>query len=227
VIAACDGRTAIFDMLEGKYLNGAVRRMYRGDLPIHSQIQVSLGVDRDLSADPHWVTYLLDDPVLIAGEKRYDIGVKNYCFDPSLAPAGKSVLTIMLTSRYEYWQRLYGRSIYSAEQLQESNLLIDWITDLYPGLRQQIEFSDVATPLSYERYTGNWKGASSGWLLTRKTMPLMIQGVSKTLPGLKNFYLIGQWVEPGGGVPLVAMSGRNIVQQICREDGRSFQAQKA
>jgi phytoene dehydrogenase-like protein len=227
VISACDGRSTIFDMLDGKYLNGSVKKLYQSKMPIHSQIQVSLGVDRDLSCDPHWVTHLLDDPVLIAGEERRDISVKNYCFDPSLAPPGKSVLNIMLTTRYEYWQRLYGRTIYSAEQLQESNILIDWIERLYPGIRSQIEFSDVATPLSYERYTGNWKGASSGWLMTRQTMPLMIRGISKTLPSLGNFYMVGQWVEPGGGVPMVAMSGRNIIQQICHEDRKIFRAVKA
>jgi hypothetical protein len=43
----------------------------------YAQLQVSLGVNRDLSAAPHWVTHLLDEPVLIAGEERYEIGV-NY-----------------------------------------------------------------------------------------------------------------------------------------------------
>ena len=44
---------------------------------------------------------------------------------------------------------------------------------------------DEATPLSYERYTGNWQGSSCGWLLTKQTMPMMIQGMKKTLPGLQ------------------------------------------
>jgi phytoene dehydrogenase-like protein len=47
-------------------------------------------------------------------------------------------------------------------------------------------------------------------------------GVSKTLPGLHNFYMAGQWVEPGGMAPVVAVSGRNVVQMICRHDGRPF-----
>ncbi|MCA9993330.1 MAG: hypothetical protein KDE29_20230, partial [Anaerolineales bacterium] len=65
---------------------------------------------------------------------------------------------------------------------------------LYPGIRGQIEVKDVATPLSYERFTGNWQGSSCGWLLTKETMGLMIQGLDKTLPGLANFYMAGQWV---------------------------------
>jgi hypothetical protein len=115
-------------------------------LPIHAQLQVSLGVNRDLSAAPHWVTHLLDKPVLIAGEERYEIGVKHYCFvgeaspleNPSLAPLGKSVLIVMLTTNYDYWQRIYGRSIYNAEELQESQILIDLLEQFYPGIKADI-----------------------------------------------------------------------------------------
>ena len=123
-----------------------------------------------------------------------------------------------------YWQRIYGRSIYDSEELQESQILIDLLDQFYPGIKNDIEFVDVATPLTYERYTGNWKGSSCGWLLTKQTLPLSIKGLPKTLPKLRNFYSIGQWVEPGGSVPAVAMSGRNIIQQICQEDKRTFRS---
>ena len=35
------------------------------------------------------------------------------------------------------------------------------------SVRGEIEVVDVATPLSYERYTGNWQGATCGFLLTK------------------------------------------------------------
>ena len=81
---------------------------------------------------------------------------------------------------------------------------------------------DEATPLSYERYTGNWLGSTCGWLMTKETMPMLIKGIPKTLPGLGNFYLAGQWVEPGGSVPLAAASGRNVIQMLCAKDGKKF-----
>ncbi|WP_396136525.1 phytoene desaturase family protein, partial [Chamaesiphon sp. VAR_48_metabat_403] len=148
----------------------------------------------------------------------------HYCFDPSLAPHGKSVVMVVLTTNYDYWQRIYGRSIYDAEEIQESQILIDLLERFYPGIKGDIEFVDVATPLTYERYTGNWQGSSCGWLLTKQTLPLSIKGLPKTLPKLRKFYEIGQWVEPGGSVPVVAMSGRNIIQQICREDKQIFRS---
>jgi phytoene dehydrogenase-like protein len=224
VISACDGHNTLFSLLDRQYVPHQMQRYYDGHLPIHSQLQISLGVNRDLSAEPHWTTYLLDRPVVIAGEERYEVGVKHYCFDSTLAPPGKSVLIVMLTTHYDYWQRIYGRSVYNLEQSQESQIMIDLLENFYPGIKTDIEFVDVATPLSYERYTGNWQGSSCGWLLTKETLPLSIKGLPKTLPKLRNFYMIGQWVEPGGSVPVVAMSGRNIIQQICREDRKNFRA---
>jgi phytoene dehydrogenase-like protein len=206
VISACDGHNTLFSLLERQYIPRQIQRYYDGHLPVHSQLQISLGVNRDLSSEPNWTTHLLDEPVVIAGEHRYEIGVKHYCFvgeaspleNPSLAPLGKSVLMVMLTTNYDYWQRIYGRwrslsereSIYDAEELQESRILIDLLEQFYPGIKAAIEFVDVATPLTYERYTGNWQGSSCGWLLTKQTLPLSIKGVLKTLPQLRNFYAL-------------------------------------
>jgi phytoene dehydrogenase-like protein len=55
-------------------------------------------------------------------------------------------------------------------------------------------------------------------------MQMNIKGMDKMLPGLENFYMAGQWVEPGGMVPVVAASGRNAIQLVCAEDGKKFQA---
>jgi phytoene dehydrogenase-like protein len=188
VISAADGRATIFDMLGGEFVNHKIRQAYDGHLPLHSQVQISLGVKRDFSQQPHWITYLMRQPLTLAGEERHAIGIKHYCFDPSLAPPGKSALIAAITTHYGYWQRLYGHKLYDTEQDQVSDTVIDYLEQqLYPGLRKDIEVVDEATPLSYERYTGNWQGSSCGWLLTKQTMPMMILGVDKTLPGLRNF----------------------------------------
>jgi phytoene dehydrogenase-like protein len=222
IISAADGRGTIFDMLGGEFINRKIQRMYDGHLATHQMCQISLGVNRDLSSEPHWITYLLDEPILLAGEERLELGIKNYCFDPSLAPAGKSVIELIVRTNYGYWQRIYGRHIYDTEQRQVSDIILDHLEKIYPDIRADIEFVDEATPLSYERYTGNWMGATTGWLLTKETLPMMIFGVPKTLPGLKNFRMIGQWVEPGGTVTLAAASGKNAIQVICAEDRKPF-----
>jgi len=78
---------------------------------------------------------------------------------------------------------------------------------------------DVATPMTFERYTGNWQGTYEGWLITTKSQNMRM---SKTLPGLANFYMAGQWVQPGGGLPTGVMTGRHVAQIICKSDKRPF-----
>jgi len=82
-----------------------------------------------------------------------------------------------------------------------------------------VEMCDVATPTTFERYTGNWQGNHQGWMPTTEQFGLRM---SKTLPGLKSFFMAGQWVEPGGGLPLAAVSGRYVTQIICKADKRPF-----
>ena len=89
----------------------------------------------------------------------------------------------------------------------------------YPGLADQVEMVDVATPTTFERYTGNWQGNHQGWLPTTEYFNLRM---SETLPGLESFFMAGQWVEPGGGLPMAVMSGRNVTQIICQQDKRPF-----
>jgi phytoene dehydrogenase-like protein len=227
VISAADGHATIFDMLKGKYINDEIRGYY-DELPIFQPIiQVSLGVARDLSGEPHMVSYLLEEPVTIAGEVRERLGiVRHFCYDPTLAPPGKSVVVVMFESNYEYWENLYQeRERYDAEKKDIAIKVIDRLEKRFPGITEQIEAVDVATPTTYERYTGNWQGSMEGWLITTKTMSMSMRGgMDKTLPGLQNFYMVGQWVEPGGGLPPAAMSGRRVIQMICKRDKKPFEA---
>lgn len=226
VISAADGHATIFDMLVGKYISDEICGYY-DELPIFQPIiQVSLGVARDFSNDPHMITYLLEEPITIAGEAHKRLGVKHYYFDPTLAPSEKSVVMVTFPSNYEYWKGLYkDRERYEAEKQQIAIAAIAQLEKRFSGITGQVEVVDVATPVTYERYTGNWQGSMEGWLITTKTMGMVMgKGMSKTLPGLDSFYMVGQWVEPGGGVPPAAMSGRNVIQIICKRDKRPFVA---
>ena len=46
--------------------------------------------------------------------------------------------------------------------------MIALLDQRYPGLAGQVEMRDVATPMTWERYTGNWQGSMEGWLITRR-----------------------------------------------------------
>jgi phytoene dehydrogenase-like protein len=223
VISAADGRTTIFDMLQAKYLDDKIRSYY-DEWPIYQpEIQVSLGVARDFSSEPHSAIYSLEEPIDVGDEVRRWLHVSHYCYDPTMAPPGKSVVKVtILNNNHAYWKELYeDRERYRAVKQGLADAVIARLEKRYPGITAQIEVVDVATPVTYERYTGNWQGSYMGWADTTETM---FKSTSRTLPGLGDFYMAGQWVHPGGGVPGAVTSGRHVMQIICKRDRRPFVA---
>jgi phytoene dehydrogenase-like protein len=45
-----------------------------------------------------------------------------------------------------------------------------------------------------------------------------IRQLAATLPGLRNFYMVGQWISPGGGLPSGLLTARNVAQMICKDN---------
>jgi phytoene dehydrogenase-like protein len=223
IVSAADGHSTIFNLLEGKYIDQKIQGYY-DHLPIFFPfLQVALGVKRSFEEIPHSgavLSFPLDKPVTIADKERSRLGVIIYNFDPTLAEAGKTIVKVMLPSDYTYWKSLQENpELYKAEKERIADQIITLLDKRFPGLATQVEMRDVATPVTFQRYTGNWQGSFEGWIMTPKTIFLRM---SKTLPGLNNFYMVGQWVEPGGGLPPAAYSGRNLIQILCKRDRRKF-----
>jgi phytoene dehydrogenase-like protein len=150
-----------------------------------------------------------------------------YDYDPTLAPEGKTVVSVTLHTRnHTYWTGLRRQDdgAYRTAKAELAERVIDQLDARLGDIRDRVEVIDVATPATFIRYTHNWQGSYQGWypsgdLLTAKPLP-------KTLPGLDRCYTIGQWVEPGGGLPVVALAGRNVAQVLCKRDGKRFQTSR-
>ena len=223
VISAADGHATIFEMLEGKYLDDEIRSYYTTWPTLPPIIQVSLGVARDFSSEPPFVSLPLEEPITVGGVVQSRLYLKHYCYDPTLAPPGKSVLILLLGSNLEYWKEIVAdRERYEAAKRETAEIVIAQLEKRYPGLTRQVEEVDVATPLTYERYAGLWRGAYEGWLPTSKAFD---HAMRTTLPGLQSFAMVGQWVSPGAGLPMVALTGRAMIQAMCEQDGRTFTTQ--
>ena len=188
-------------------------------------LHVAFGVARTFDEQPHSVSGInifLEEPITIAGKELTRLPLHIYNFDPNLAPEGKTVIKFMINTEWEYWNELYKDKVgYRAEKTRLSDELLAILEKRFPGISGQVEMIDVATPMTWVRYTANWKGSYEGWM--EISMGLGAR-MNKTLPGLDGFYMIGQWVEPGGGLPPAAKSGRDVIQILCRKDKKKFVA---
>ncbi len=224
VIWAADGHSLIFDMLGGRYIDDRIRRMYDEWTPVRPVVHVCLGVARDMSRESAHLSFELDQPITVAGEERRWLSVLHHSFDPTTAPAGKSAVEVWYPCRCDYWQELEkDRSRYDTEKQRIADLTIGELDRRWPGFRAQVEVVDVPTPATYVRYTGNWQASPDGWYITpdnMRTNPL------RNLPGLAGLHMAGQWTAPFTGTVLAALTGRQVVELLCRQDHRRFAASR-
>jgi len=225
VISSADGHATIFDMLEGRYIDRTVRGYYEKLIPFPPLMFISLGVNRsfsDVAPAAGGIAVKLDQPIMVGGVEQHYLSFQIYNFDSTLAPEGKTLVTVLIPTDYEYWSALRTNDEqYKAEKEKVADKVIAILDKRFPGLASQVEMRDVASPTTFVRYTGNWKGSFEGWQVTPKTWSLG-KVMKKTLPGLDNFYMAGHWVEPGGGLPAAAMSGRNVIQILCKKEKKKF-----
>jgi phytoene dehydrogenase-like protein len=171
----------------------------------------------------------LDRPIDMGGRRHERLVLKHYCFDSTMTDPGKSALSVWAEADYGHWTEVRrDEARYLAEKERVGQEVVTALNRRFPGLASAVDVVDVATPVTYERYTANWRGSIHGWALGMRKMEYMTRmGMSKTLPGLRDFYMVGQWVEPAGNVQLSAASGRDVIEMICRRRGHAFVTQES
>lgn len=222
IVSAADGYTTIFRLLEGLYTGPRIRAYY-DSAPAGPQpfaVQVYLGVKRNLAAEPPALCLLLERPAVLAGAEQNHLYLTLSGGDSGAAPPGEGVIRAALNSHYAYWETL-SEPDYRAEKERTAEAVLRLLEPRFPGLREQVVVMDVVTPLTAERFTGSRRGLQA-WTPPGNPLAAAAKGLSRTLPGLNNFYMAGQWAEAVIGVSTAALSGRNLVRRLCRHERRPF-----
>ncbi len=220
IISAADGHSTIFDMLGGKYIDKKIKNAYEKWELFTPIVQVSFGINKIIESDVPVETWITPDQVIGMTKTGTGYSIMNYCYDPTMAPSGKSVIVIRFDSPWDLWKDLESNE-YKNEKLQIEKDARVILEKRYPGISDAIEVCDVATPVTDVSYTGVWKGSYEGFLPSSKNL---MDNLNSTLPGLKKFYMAGQWLFPGGGLPPAGQSGKWAVQYICKEEKMMFKA---
>lgn len=218
VVGAADGHSIIFDMLEGKYLDKKVSNAYDKWELFTPIVQVSFGISKLIESDTPAETWLIKNQMIGRTKTINGYSFMNYCFDNTMAPVGKSVIVIRFDSPWELWKEM-THDEYKNEKKQIEKDAVALLEKRYPGISDCIEVCDVATPATDVKYTAVWKGSYEGFMPSSKNL---LDNLNPVLPGLKKFYMAGQWLFPGGGLPPAGQSGKWAIQYICREESLDF-----
>ena len=188
-------------------------------------LMISLGIEGSLrGVQPGSSVYELPAPVSLGGIEVSWLPVRHMGFDPDLSPPGSTLLEILVEGDYAWWARLQEeRPAYRREKRRVLETVLRALERTDPDIRDHLVMSDVATPLTFERYTGSWHGTYMTWMHDAATQK-RYQVIRKTLPGLEGLYLAGMWLMAPGGVPTAVKTARDVMQLVCRADRRKFTA---
>jgi phytoene dehydrogenase-like protein len=86
---------------------------------------------------------------------------------------------------------------------------------IIPGLSQHIEYKELCSPATLDRYVMCGPDASLGWALTPQQIgPKRLSPISP----LRNLYLAGQWTSPAVGVMATVISGLKTARTVLHKE---------
>ena len=134
--------------------------------------------------------------------------------DPSLAPSGQHLLKVLVTVPYSHGESWGKGDSGNYRQFKEefSKRILEQVeSKLIPGLRNRLLFSEAATPLSLERYTGNESGAMYGLASTPEQFGNSRPPHLTSIPGL---FQVGHYTRPSHGIVGASLSGFFAARKI-------------
>ena len=124
ILPAMNSYSTMFKLLEGQFVDEKLKGYFE-TLPTLTFVQVSLGVDYELSTEPHCLIVKLSEPVTVGGQTVNYVSLRHYCYDKSLSPSGKSVVVSLFKASYAYWEKLADKpEEYEAEKKKFADLVI-------------------------------------------------------------------------------------------------------
>lgn len=130
--------------------------------------------------------------------------------DPQLAPPGEHIIIVTAVAPYDI-----GVPWHEVKEQYTEDLLAEF-EPAFPGLRDGLTYVQAGTPVTLERYTRNYRGATYGWEL----IPAQIgsKRLSHSAP-IEGLYLSGHWTEEGPASFRVVLSGINTARVVLADAG--------
>ena len=111
---------------------------------------------------------------------------------------------------YDYWKKAKEDDTYIAKKEEFTQKTLKLLEDYLPEIKDNIAVTDLATPITYERYCGCYRGGYMG-IWHAKSMPPRVPAKSSTIRGL---HFAGMRTFMSGGLPVAVQSGYKAAKSI-------------
>lgn len=218
VIVTQDTRKAIDTLFEQPLKEKWINQM-RKKVISEQNMFLAFGVKADLSKYPRGIIYPLNETFKAAGLEFKELRINNYALYEGYAPEGcSSVTCLLLGPSYRYWKAAKEDGSYKQKKQEIMDSLIKILESFMPEIKGNIEITDVATPLTYERFCNTYEGSwMSVW--EPKMITFNFPPKAKTVDGL---YFASQRSSMPGGLPIAVYAGRKAVEYLCKTNNVTF-----
>ncbi len=216
VVISMDARTAI-DKLFNPRLEAPWATRMRRKLRTAQCMFIALGIRADLAGRPRCMQIIPKETLHAGGLEFGALTVNNYSRDTEYAPEGCTVLTCILAGpSYGFWKNAREQGRYRELKQKTTDDFIRILEQTLPEISGKVEVTDMATPLTYERYCDTHEGSyMSEWRPWHfcANAPIRIR---------KGLYFTGQRTAFSGGLPVAAETGRRTAQTLCKDFDAEF-----
>jgi all-trans-retinol 13,14-reductase len=233
VVSNADTRRTFLDLVGPEHLDPKLAARAQGHRCSASGVSLHLGTTIDLARhDLRYAEIFVSESVEADDDGFFQRAMDNQiAFDrepigfglqapsllsPALAPAGKhSLHMLVLPVSRDYlngWNRRDGRGgrEYRDAKRALAEALVRKVERLVPGLSSSLCVSELATPFTFERYTG-----ASGGAWYDGVMPVGNgQPWGRSKPSITGLYLTGTKVFGGAGLPCALAGGAMTASSI-------------
>lgn len=216
VVVSADARSAIDTLFRTPLQDSWAKKMRKG-LKTTQCMFLGVGVKADLSSWPRSMQIVLPRPLEAAGRTYETIIVNNYATTEGYAPKGCTAFTCLLHGpTYAYWKTAKEDGSYEAKKAEVMENFLEVMGEVIPEIRDAVVVTDMATPLTYERYCGTFEGSyMTDW-------PPFSRLYHAPVRYRKGLYFTGQRTAYSGGLPPAAQSGYTAAQTVCKDFGVEF-----
>jgi phytoene dehydrogenase-like protein len=130
--------------------------------------------------------------------------------DSGLTAGEKSVGSICCVDYTDGWNGL-ERKEYLAKKERVASVLIDRLDKIIPGIKETIEYYEIGTPATIERYTLNPGGAVYGFAQTPSKRNI------DPIKSVNNLHIASAWGKTGGGFSGAIYGGYMCAFSILRK----------
>lgn len=182
-----------------------------------------IGIKADLSHLPYQLHFFTSKPYEAAGKVQTRFAFTNYSKKSEYAKEGCTSITAFFgENTYAWWKKAKDEGRYEEEKAKLAQTIKDILEEKFEYLKDKIEVIDIATPLTYERYTGSCQGS---WMSIMP--PNQKQSFGQEIGGckdIKGVYFASFRTTAPGGLPVALSSGRTAAQMVCRQFDITFQS---